>query len=58
LWLGVIATFALPMVGYFDEHNYSTIHGISAGAFFISVSFYAWILSGIMEANKEKFPQD
>jgi len=56
LILGIISTVTLPMIGYFDEHTYSTIHGISAVLFFLSVGVYAWILSNVLNANKDKFP--
>jgi len=46
------------MIGYFDEHTYSSIHGVSAVLFFLSVGVYAWILSGIMNSNKDKFPKE
>jgi hypothetical protein len=57
LVLGAISTFTLPAIGYFDEHNYSTIHGISATLFFLSVGVYAWMLGGIMQDNMDKFPE-
>ena len=56
LVLGLISTVTLPMIGYFDEHTYSTVHGISAVLFFLSVGVYAWILSNVLNANKDKFP--
>jgi len=46
------------MIGYFDEHTYGTIHNLSAILFFTSVGVYAWILSAVMNANKDKFPED
>jgi hypothetical protein len=48
LVLGVISTFSLPAIGYFDEHNYSIIHGICAVLFFFSVGIYSWMLGSIM----------
>ena len=56
LGLGLIATFTLPAIGYFDEHTYSNIHGLCAGLFFISIGVYTWILSSVMTENKMKFP--
>jgi len=44
------------MIGYFDEHTYSTIHGVSAVLFFLSVGVYAWILSSVLNEHKDKFP--
>jgi len=58
LVLGLISTFTLPMIGYFDEHNYGTIHGISAVLFFGSCGIYAFIIGGVMTKNKDKFPTD
>lgn len=56
LVVGLVATFTLPAIGYFDEHTYGTIHGICAVLFFLSVGVYAWILSSVMTSNKMKFP--
>jgi hypothetical protein len=58
LILGLIAVISLPAIGYFDEHNYGTIHGACAVAFFGSIGFYAFIIGGIMGSNKDKFPED
>jgi hypothetical protein len=55
--LGLVATFSLPLIGYFDEHAYSTIHGIMAVLFFLSVAIYAYIISGIMQKNINSFPE-
>jgi len=57
LVLGLITTFSLPAIGYFDEHNYSNIHNVSAVLFFGSVGIYAFIIGGIMQDNIDKFPQ-
>ena len=35
-FFGVLATFSLPLIGYFDETQFKVIHGVSAGTFFIS----------------------
>ena len=51
LGLGIIASFALPLIGYFDEHTYGTIHGIMAVLFFGSVGIYAFIIGGVMQDN-------
>jgi len=58
MYLGLISAFTLPMIGFFDEHNFGTIHGICAVLFFLSVGLYAWILGGVMSNNKDKFPED
>jgi len=56
LVLGLISTFSLPAIGFFDEHTWGTIHGIMAVLFFASVGIYAWIIGGIMNDNLLKFP--
>lgn len=56
--LGVITTFSLPAIGYFDEHTYSFIHGCMAALFFASVGFYGYIIAGVMDREREIFPQD
>eukprot|EP00350_Pseudokeronopsis_sp_OXSARD2_P003908 CAMPEP_0170556722 /NCGR_PEP_ID=MMETSP0211-20121228/18303_1 /TAXON_ID=311385 /ORGANISM="Pseudokeronopsis sp., Strain OXSARD2" /LENGTH=156 /DNA_ID=CAMNT_0010867227 /DNA_START=399 /DNA_END=869 /DNA_ORIENTATION=+ len=58
LGIGLISVFTLPAIGYFDEHAYSTLHGIIAGLFFISVGVYSWMLSSIMSKNKDAFPEE
>lgn len=57
LVLGIIATFTLPAIGFFDEHTWGTIHGLCATLFFGSVGIYAFLISGIMESNMDKFPR-
>eukprot|EP00350_Pseudokeronopsis_sp_OXSARD2_P007019 CAMPEP_0170545166 /NCGR_PEP_ID=MMETSP0211-20121228/3654_1 /TAXON_ID=311385 /ORGANISM="Pseudokeronopsis sp., Strain OXSARD2" /LENGTH=132 /DNA_ID=CAMNT_0010848995 /DNA_START=258 /DNA_END=656 /DNA_ORIENTATION=- len=56
LGFGLVCTFTLPAIGYFDEHNYSTIHGICAGLYFLDAGFYAYLLSDIMSKNRAAFP--
>ena len=56
-YLGMVGAFALPMVGYFDEHNYRVIHVCAAVAFFASICFYAFLIGGEMSKHKEKFPE-
>lgn len=57
LVLGIVTTFSLPAIGYFDEHTYSTIHGTMAGLFFISVCLYGYMIAGIMDRNRNIFPE-
>lgn len=54
---GLLATVALPGIGYFDEHNYTTIHVTLAGIFFASVGVYSYILSRVLCDNKTAFPE-
>jgi hypothetical protein len=56
LILGIVTTITLPAIGFFDEHTHGTIHNCLAILFFLSVGVYAFILGGIMEDNKIKFP--
>jgi len=57
LVLGLITTFSLPCIGYFDEHAYPTIHGTMAILFFGSVGIYAWIIGSVMQDNLNSFPE-
>jgi len=57
LTLGLLTTISLPAIGYFDEHNYSSIHIACAGIFFGSTMIYAFIIGGVMEKNIDKFPE-
>jgi hypothetical protein len=57
LVLGIITTFSLPAIGFFDEHTYGTIHGICAVLFFGSVGIYAFLIGGIMQDNINSFPE-
>jgi len=56
LVLGMISTFSLPAIGFFDEHTYGNIHNCLAVLFFGSVGIYAFIIGGVMQDNKKKFP--
>lgn len=57
-WFGVISMVALPMIGIFDESRWGTLHGISAGIFFIGFLIYGTLLAKHLYANKEKFPAE
>src|SRR5688572_14360097 len=46
------------MIGFFDEHQFKSIHGASAIAFFGSTGFYAFIIGGVMSKNADKFPEN
>lgn len=58
LILALISCVSLPAIGFFDEHLYKTIHGVSAALFFGSTGFYAFIIGGVMAKNKDKFPEN
>ena len=55
LYIGFAGIVCLPLVGYFDEDNYGTEHGICAGIFFIGFGVYVYWLTAILERNKDKF---
>ena len=37
---GFATVIALPLIGYFDEHAYKTIHGIVSITFFVGTVLY------------------
>ena len=47
---------ALPLIGIFDEHMWSHIHGICAVIFFGCFGFYSFFLGRALYQNKDKFP--
>jgi hypothetical protein len=55
MYIGIASMVALPMVGIFDEHNYSTFHGLSAGIFFIGFMIYARMLAISLDNVKDQF---
>lgn len=55
MYWGIASMVALPMVGIFDEHNYGTFHGISAGVFFIGFMIYARMLAISLDKVKDQF---
>jgi len=48
---GIVATFSLPAIGYFDEHTYMTMHGACAILFFASVGIYSFMVADVMNKN-------
>lgn len=52
-WLGLVGSFALPMVGFFDE-TIRLIHGASAVTFFICYTAYAFWLLSLMNKYKDQ----
>ncbi len=55
MWFGIISMVGLPMVGIFDEDMWKTLHGISAGLFFIGFMIYARLLACAMYENRDKY---
>jgi hypothetical protein len=58
MWFGIISMVGLPMVGIFDESLWKTLHGISAGMFFIGFMIYARLLACAMHEVRSQFDQD
>jgi hypothetical membrane protein len=58
MWFGIISMVGLPMVGIFDESLWSTLHGISAGCFFIGFMIYARLLACAFHEVRAQFDQD
>jgi len=58
MFLGLISLITLPLIGYFDEHNYGHIHGPLAGVFFGCTGIYAYLLTGTMDKYKDKLPAE
>ena len=52
LIIGMLSAISLPMISYFDEHNFKIIHGLSAGVFFLSASVYQFWLTTELEKNR------
>jgi hypothetical protein len=55
--IGLASIVALPMIGYFDEHEYKVIHGIVSATFFIGTVVYVNYYASMFWAHKENFPQ-
>ena len=58
MWFGIISMVGLPMVGIFDESLWKTLHGISAGMFFIGFMIYARLLACTMHDVRSQFDQN
>ncbi len=56
LCLGLVTCFSLVLIGIFDEKMWSQIHGVIAGAFFVSFGLYAYLLGRSLKANIDRFP--
>ena len=60
-WLlisGYVTCLSLPLIGVFDEHNYTPIHYMMAAFFFSAFGFYALNLGEVMYTNIDKFPKE
>jgi hypothetical protein len=55
---GMLAIFSLPLIGFFDEHQFKVIHFTCAGTFFISTVLYSSKLAGMFYRNKASFTKD
>lgn len=55
LMLGIVSCVSVPLITFFDEHNFKVLHGIIAAAAFLSGASYANQTSKLMAANKDKF---
>jgi hypothetical protein len=49
---GIVASFALPLVGYFDEDSAHTTHVICAMTFFVGYTVYAFWVCSLMNKYK------
>lgn len=56
LILALISCISLPLIGFFDEHQFKLIHGIVSIAFFISTGVYAILMAEQMNKHKISFP--
>ena len=54
---GIISMIGLPMVGIFDESLWKTLHGISAGMFFVGFMIYARLLACAMYETRAQFDE-
>ena len=57
-WFGFASLVALPMVGIFDESRWSTLHGISAGIFFIGFMVYGTMVGRSLYKYRDQFPPE
>jgi hypothetical protein len=58
LLLGIIATFSLPCIAYFDTHTYGILHIVFTTLFFVSCGFYIFFLAGLLKEYKDSYPED
>ena len=54
-FLGMVSVICLPLIGYFDEHQYPVAHYALAIGFFGGTAFYAFMLSTQLNSHKDKF---
>jgi hypothetical protein len=55
IWIGAVTCISFPLIGYFDEHNYSTIHGLVSGTFFLATAAYGHKLSNQLWKHRAHF---
>lgn len=58
MWLGVASVCSLPLIGFFDEHNFGIIHGCLAVTFFGCTGLYATYMAHELNKNKAKLPAE
>jgi hypothetical protein len=46
--LGMLASFSLPCIAYFDTHNYGVLHIVFTTIFFVTCGFYIFFLGGLL----------
>ena len=56
--IGFATIIALPMIGYFDEHEYKTIHGIVSATFFIGTVVYVNYYASMFWTHRANFPKE
>lgn len=56
LTVGIVVMVALPLIGYFDEHEYKIIHGIVSACFFLGTVIYAEMFTNRFNKYKAHFP--
>ncbi len=56
MYLGIASVVSLPLIGFFDEHNFGICHGILAVTFFGCTGIYATMMARSMSKNKDKLP--
>ena len=53
--IGYATSISFPLIGYFDEWEYTTMHYILAAIFFVSSVLYTSLLSFFAYRNRSEF---
>ena len=56
--IGTVLCISFPLIGYFDEHVYKSLHGFFATLFFSSTCFYANILAHELWEHRDRIPEN